>query len=156
MRGLYLALPVMALLLGGGTTFAATTTDTTTTGTTAGTAPAPAPTTHHRSHRSSRSATEAPAASTPSTAGQAATGTTVTPPASTTHHGTASTAGVTKYASESQAAQACGASNVVWANTSTKALHAQGDQYFGHTKHGAFMCKNSATAAGFHMSGQKG
>lgn len=156
MRGLYLALPVAALLLAGAPTFAAAPTDTTpgtTTGTTAPATTAPATTTHHRSHRSSHAATETPGTSAPATTGQAATG---TAPASTTHHGTASTGGVTKYASESQAAQACGASNVVWANTSTKALHAPGDQYFGHTKHGAFMCKNTATAAGFHMSGQKG
>ena len=66
------------------------------------------------------------------------------------------TSGAGKFASESQAAQTCGASNVVWANTSTKVFHVQGDQYFGHTKHGAFMCKTTATAGGFHLSGQKG
>lgn len=155
MRGLYLALPLAALLLAGGTTFAAAPTDTTMGTTPSTTAPATtAPTaTHHRSHRSHQAATETPSTNAPATTGQAATG---TAPATNTHHGTASTASVTKYPSESQAAQACGASNVVWANTSTKALHAPGDQYFGHTKHGAFMCKSTATAAGFHMSGQKG
>jgi hypothetical protein len=59
-----------------------------------------------------------------------------------------------KYSTESDAAKSCGAGNVVWANTSTKVFHVQGDQYYGHTKHGAFMCKATATADGFHQSGQ--
>jgi len=65
------------------------------------------------------------------------------------------TRGEGKFASEGEAAQSCGAANVVWANTSTKAFHLAGDQYFGHTKHGAFMCKTTATAGGFHLAGHK-
>jgi hypothetical protein len=59
-----------------------------------------------------------------------------------------------KFSTESEAAKSCGAGNVVWANTSTKVFHVQGDQYYGHTKRGAFMCKSTATADGFHQSGQ--
>ncbi len=59
-----------------------------------------------------------------------------------------------KFSTESDAAKSCGAGNVVWANTSTKVFHVQGDQYYGHTKRGAFMCKSTATADGFHQSGQ--
>ena len=66
----------------------------------------------------------------------------------------ATTVGSGKFSTESEAAKACGSSNVVWANTSTKVFHVQGDQYYGHTKHGAFMCKSTAAAAGFHQAGQ--
>jgi hypothetical protein len=68
--------------------------------------------------------------------------------------GAAATAGGGKFATEGEAAKACGASNVVWGNASTKVFHVQGDQYYGHTKHGAFMCKSAATTEGFHQSGQ--
>ena len=59
-----------------------------------------------------------------------------------------------KFVTESEATKSCGASNVVWANSNTKVFHVQGDQYYGHTKHGAFMCKSAATASGFHQAGQ--
>jgi hypothetical protein len=68
--------------------------------------------------------------------------------------GAAATAGGGKFATEGEAAKACGAGNVVWGNASTKVFHVQGDQYYGHTKHGAFMCESTATAEGFHQSGQ--
>ncbi len=70
--------------------------------------------------------------------------------------GRTATAGASsgKFATEGEAAKTCGATNVVWANTGTKVFHVQGDQYFGHTKRGAFMCKATATADGFHQSGQ--
>ncbi len=63
-----------------------------------------------------------------------------------------STAG--RFANEADATRACGGSNVVWGNTSTKVFHVQGDRYYGHTKRGAFMCKSTATAGGFHQSGR--
>ena len=66
----------------------------------------------------------------------------------------AATAGGGKFATEGEAAKACGGGNVVWGNASTKVFHVQGDQYYGHTKHGAFMCKSTAAAAGFHQAGQ--
>ena len=66
----------------------------------------------------------------------------------------AATAGGGKFATEGEAAKACGGGNVVWGNASTKVFHVQGDQYYGHTKHGAFMCKSAAAAAGFHQAGQ--
>ncbi len=68
--------------------------------------------------------------------------------------GTTGTQAGGKFSAESDAAKSCGAGNVVWANTSTKVFHVQGDQYYGHTKRGAFMCKSTATADGFHQSGQ--
>lgn len=151
MRALHIALPVIALLLSGGATLAATgTTDTTAPG---ATTTQPTTTTHHRRHSPTSPATSG---STETGAAAATTPTTATPATTAAKTTAVTTSGVGKFASESQAAQACGASNVVWANTSTKVFHVQGDQYFGHTKHGAFMCKTTATAGGFHLSGQKG
>lgn len=184
MRGIQIALPVIALLLSGGVTLAATgTTDATTAGS-ATTQPSTTatPSTTHRRHRHSSS--DAATSQTGAAATQAATtaGTTTTEPTTTSHRrhrsSTTSTAesspgqaatpatnasrtvptttrGEGRFASEGEAAQSCGASNVVWANTSTKAYHLAGDQYFGHTKHGAFMCKTTATAGGFHLAGHK-
>lgn len=59
------------------------------------------------------------------------------------------------FASQTDASKACGGSNVVWANTRSKAYHLEGDKYFGHTKHGAWMCMGTAKAEGFHQAGMK-
>jgi hypothetical protein len=41
---------------------------------------------------------------------------------------------------------------VVWANTSSKALHPSGDKYYGHTKRGAYVCQTVAQNAGYHLA----
>ena len=65
----------------------------------------------------------------------------------------AAPAGAGQFQSESAAKQACGADAVVWANTSgSKAWHVSGDKYYGHTKRGAFMCRQAAQQAGYHPS----
>lgn len=62
--------------------------------------------------------------------------------------------GANQFQSEGAAKQACGADAVVWANTSgSKAWHASGDKYYGHTKRGAYMCRQAARQAGYHPSG---
>jgi DNA uptake protein ComE-like DNA-binding protein len=39
---------------------------------------------------------------------------------------------------------------MVWANTSTKVFHREGDRYYGNTKHGKWMAEGDALKAGFH------
>lgn len=43
------------------------------------------------------------------------------------------------------------AKNMVWANTSTKVYHTDGE-YYGHTKEGKFMTKEDAEKAGFRAA----
>ena len=59
-----------------------------------------------------------------------------------------------RYKTEAEAKQACAGDSVVWANTSSKskALHASGDKYYGHTKRGAYVCQSAAQNAGYHLA----
>jgi hypothetical protein len=80
-----------------------------------------------------------------------ATTATTKPPAtsSTSHHPAAQ---LTKYKAEADAKGACGSDPIVWANTSSKVLHASGDKYYGHTIHGAYVCQSAAQNAGYHAA----
>ncbi|HEY9180239.1 MAG TPA: hypothetical protein VIO32_05935 [Candidatus Baltobacteraceae bacterium] len=49
----------------------------------------------------------------------------------------------------------CGSQAPVWANERTKVYHLQGDPYYGHTKHGGYMCEQDAVRAGYHASKSK-
>jgi hypothetical protein len=57
------------------------------------------------------------------------------------------------YDNQEAANRACGAANVVWANSNTKVYHLAGSKYFGHTKRGAYMCQSAAKASGYHQAG---
>lgn len=47
----------------------------------------------------------------------------------------------------------CPNSTVVWSTLSkSHSFHASGSRYFGKTKHGAYVCKDDALAAGFHQA----
>jgi len=47
----------------------------------------------------------------------------------------------------------CPTSTVVWSTLSkSHSFHASGSRYFGKTKHGSYVCKDDALAAGFHQA----
>jgi len=100
---------------------------------------------------------QAPAAAPPTTAPS------MSPPPGTLHAPTRTGAGASgqpttrttslvRYTTETEAKQACAGDTVVWANTSTKVLHASGDKYYGHTKRGAYVCQTAAQSAGYHLA----
>lgn len=47
----------------------------------------------------------------------------------------------------------CGAVKAVWVNLNSKVYHEPGDPYYGHTKHGEYLCPSQAKAQGFHPAG---
>jgi hypothetical protein len=99
--------------------------------------PTPAPS---KKTKTSAKTTSAPATPTPAPAAAAAA------PASTaaTPHTPAATTAT------STPAQVPPTKGMVWANTSTKVFHREGDKWYGNTKHGKFMTEADAVAAGFH------
>ena len=51
------------------------------------------------------------------------------------------------------AAAHCPHSTVVWSSLSrAHCFHLSGSRWYGKTKHGAYVCKDDAVAAGFHQS----
>jgi len=44
---------------------------------------------------------------------------------------------------------------IVWVNMTKKTYHESSDPYYGRTKHGQYMCKTAAEAAGYHAAGMK-
>jgi len=49
----------------------------------------------------------------------------------------------------------CGKEDIVWANMHTKAFHDPGDPYYGKTKNGVYMCRDTALTNGYHPAGQR-
>jgi hypothetical protein len=49
----------------------------------------------------------------------------------------------------------CANEDIVWANMHTKAYHDPGDPYYGKTRNGVYMCRDTANAQGFHPAGQR-
>ena len=49
----------------------------------------------------------------------------------------------------------CSKEDIVWANMHTKAYHDPGDPYYGKTRNGAYMCRDTANAQGYHPAGQR-
>ena len=60
--------------------------------------------------------------------------------------------GLTLFITQQAAQQHCPSDEVVWLNTPTGIWHAQGARWYGNTKHGAYVCKLEAAAAGNRAS----
>lgn len=57
-----------------------------------------------------------------------------------------------RFTTEAAAKAHCPTGTVVWANTATKVFHFAGTPEFGHSKRGAYMCEQQATAAHFRAA----
>ncbi len=76
---------------------------------------------------------------------------TMTPMKTTTTHSVAST--IPHFTTVAAAKSHCPSDTVVWSSLShSKSYHLASSKYFGKTKHGAYVCKQDATTAGFHAS----
>jgi hypothetical protein len=53
-----------------------------------------------------------------------------------------------QYSVESDAQRHCPKDEVVWLNTSSGIYHEKGMRWYGRTKHGAYVCRKEANAAG--------
>ena len=49
----------------------------------------------------------------------------------------------------------CSKEDIVWANMHTKAYHDPGDPYYGKTRNGMYMCRDTADSQGYHPAGQR-
>ena len=71
----------------------------------------------------------------------------------TVSHNVAMAASVTTdiqlFATEDDAQKHCPHDVVVWLNTNTGIYHLKGERWYGRTKHGAYVCKKEADAAGY-------
>jgi hypothetical protein len=61
-------------------------------------------------------------------------------------------AGVNQYTTETLARVHCPTDTVVWANTRSGIYHFRGDDNYGTTKRGAYMCERDALAGGIRMA----
>lgn len=74
-------------------------------------------------------------------------------PAGTAQAPAATAKQANQFASEADAKSRCGSDAVVWVNTKSRVYHLQGSPAFGHTKHGAFMCRADADNSGrYHIA----
>ena len=69
------------------------------------------------------------------------------------HHATTANAPVSSaslqlFSSEAAAQAHCPRDTVVWLNTNTGIYHEKGMRWYGRTKHGAYVCRKEADAAG--------
>jgi len=61
-------------------------------------------------------------------------------------------AGVNQYTTETLARVHCPTDTVVWANTRSNIYHFRGDNNYGTTKRGAYMCERDALAGGIRQA----
>jgi|tagenome__1003787_1003787.scaffolds.fasta_scaffold20474745_1 uncharacterized short protein YbdD (DUF466 family) len=55
-------------------------------------------------------------------------------------------------ATPDEAQRSCPSDDVVWANTATKVYHFSSSKRYGHTKHGAYMCRSESDRAGYRAA----
>jgi hypothetical protein len=60
----------------------------------------------------------------------------------------AATAQLAEFDSEAAAQKHCPSDQVVWLNTNSGIYHEKGMRWYGRTKHGAYVCRKEADAAG--------
>jgi hypothetical protein len=58
-------------------------------------------------------------------------------------------ADIPMFATEDGAQKHCPSDTVVWLNTNSGIYHLKGERWYGRTKHGAYVCKKEADAAGY-------
>ncbi len=58
-------------------------------------------------------------------------------------------ASIPMFSTEAAAQRHCPSDVVVWLNTKTGIWHEKGMRWYGRTKHGAFVCRKEAAAAGY-------
>src|SRR5690242_19071494 len=73
-------------------------------------------------------------------------------PATTASGGTRQSGNATGMTQPVPATLHCGAVAPVWANTKTKVYHVSSDPLYGRTKHGEYMCPQTAASEGYHES----
>ena len=61
---------------------------------------------------------------------------------------TAPQAQITLFATEQAAQKHCPGDTVVWLNTASGIYHLKGQRWYGHTRHGAYVCKKEADSVG--------
>jgi hypothetical protein len=59
-----------------------------------------------------------------------------------------STGSLQLFATEDAAQQHCPRDTVVWLNTNSGIYHEKGMRWYGNTRHGAYVCRKEADAAG--------
>jgi hypothetical protein len=60
--------------------------------------------------------------------------------------------GLTLFTTQTEAQKHCPNDEVVWLNIATGIWHSRGARWYGNTKHGAYVCKLEALAAGDRAS----
>ena len=72
--------------------------------------------------------------------------------AATHRSSTVSSSDLAQFESERAALKHCPRDVVVWLNTNSGIWHEKGMRWYGHTKHGAYVCRQEAAAVGDRVS----